>query len=76
VPEGTKEEDVRAVIQEHAGDLAVRSSKFDEFKKGDRVSYGFRIVFQSMDRTLFDDDANARMEGVYAAVKEKGWEVR
>ena len=76
VPEGTKSEKVLEVITEHAGDLVVRSAKFDEFKKGEKVSYAFRLVFQSMDRTLFDGDANERMESVYMAVKEKGWEVR
>lgn len=76
VPEGTIADDVYEVIRAHTGSLAVRIEKFDEFKKGDKISFAFRIVFQSPDRTLFDEDANERMESVYMAVKEKGWEVR
>ena len=65
-----------SVIRTHAGELLVRSAKFDEFTKDGRTSYAFRLVFQSMDRTLFDEDANHRMESIYVAVKERGWEVR
>ncbi len=72
----TKSEEVLEILERHAGDLLVRIAKFDEFKKGDKVSYAFRLVFQSMDRTLFDGDANERMESIQMAVKEKGWEVR
>lgn len=74
-PTATADEVLEVIVQ-HAGSLVVRSDKFDEFQKGDRISYAFRLVFQSQDRTLFDGDANERMESVYAAVKEKGWEVR
>jgi phenylalanyl-tRNA synthetase beta subunit len=76
VSEGTSADEVLEVIRTHAGELLVRSAKFDEFTKEGRTSYAFRLVFQSMDRTLFDEDANHRMESIYAAVKERGWEVR
>ena len=80
--------EVLDVIKNHAGNLLVKSWKFDEFKKparpddagrsggGDKISYAFRLVFQSYDRTLFDGDANERMESIYAGVMEEGWEVR
>ena len=67
---------VLEVIEHHAGSLLIRSAKFDEFAKGDKISYAFHLVFQSSDRTLFDGDAHERMESIYMAVKEKGWEVR
>ena len=76
VPKGTSANDVLSVITHHAGDLLVRSGKFDEFAKGERTSFAFRLVFQSFDRTLFDQDANIHMESIYAAVKENDWEVR
>jgi phenylalanyl-tRNA synthetase beta chain len=76
VSEGTSADEVLEVIRKHAGELLVRSAKFDEFTKDGRTSYAFRLVFQSMDRTLCDDDANHRMESIAAAVKERGWEVR
>ncbi len=76
VPEDTNADEVLSVIRSAAGELLVRSSLFDEFKKDDRVSYAFRLVLQSFDRTLTDEDANERMESVSAAVKTRGWEVR
>lgn len=70
------EKDVLASIQKSAGELLIRAEKFDEFKKGDRTSFAFHLVFQSFEKTLTDDEANAAMEKVYAAVKDRGWEVR
>ncbi|PIR83772.1 hypothetical protein COU18_03820 [Candidatus Kaiserbacteria bacterium CG10_big_fil_rev_8_21_14_0_10_51_14] len=78
VPNGTEPVEVLKIVQQHAGDLLVRSEKFDEYKneKTGKTSYAFRLIFQSFDRTLTDEDANQRMESVYAGVEEKGWEVR
>jgi len=76
VPAGTSSDEVKAVIQENAGSLCVRIDLFDEFKKDDKVSYAFRLVFQSSETTLTDEEINAEMENVYSAVKSKGWTVR
>ena len=76
VPKGMLPAEVLEVIRHHAGDLLARSWKFDEYEKDDRMSYAFRLVFQSMDRTLFEDDANERMESIYVSCREKSWEVR
>lgn len=76
VPEGTSAEDVHALIREHAGVLRVTSKLFDEFSKEGKVSYAFRIVFQSPERTLEDKEVNEIMEGVNAAITAKNWEVR
>ncbi len=54
----------------------VRIDQFDEFKKGDKTSYAFRLVFQSDEKTLTDDEANDFMNKVYDAVKSNAWEVR
>jgi len=57
----------------------VRFSRFDKFQKPgeDRVSYAYRLVFQSFDRTLTDDEVNGIMEKVTAALNaNEGWEVR
>jgi phenylalanyl-tRNA synthetase beta chain len=72
----TRPEEVLTVIRDSAGTLLVRSEKFDEFKKGNKVSFAFRLVFQSFEKTLTDEEANETMKKVYAAVKTKGWEVR
>ncbi len=54
---------------------------FDQFSKTlpdgtVKKSYAFRLIFQSLERTLEDAEINPIMEKVYAAVKEKGFEVR
>jgi phenylalanyl-tRNA synthetase beta chain len=81
VPSGTKAEDILDVITKQAGDLLVRSEKFDEFsaeggKKVSRISFAFHLVFQSFEKTLTDAEVNAGMEKIYAAVKKEGFEVR
>jgi phenylalanyl-tRNA synthetase beta subunit len=76
VPTGTNADEVLEVIRKAAGDLVVRSAKFDEFQKGEKTSYAFRLIFQSYEKTLTDSDANEQMENVYTAVRARGWEVR
>jgi len=75
-PVGTSADDILATIRQQAGELLVRSEKFDEFVKGDKISLAFRLVFQSFDRTLTDFDANERMESISSALKAQGFEVR
>ena len=75
-PQGTEPVEVLDVIRAQAGELLVRSELFDRFEKGEKLSLAFRLVFQSFEKTLTDTEANAVMEKVYVAVKEKGWEVR
>ena len=74
--EGTEQATAEKVIRESVGPLAHRIDCFDQFTKEGRVSYGFRIVFQSYEKTLTSDEADALMQTVSAAVGAKGWEVR
>ncbi len=68
---------VAKAIKENAGQLVVRGPElFDEFLKDGKKSLAFRLVFQSFDRTLSDEEVNASMEKVYSALKLNGWEVR
>ncbi|RJQ35699.1 phenylalanine--tRNA ligase subunit beta [Candidatus Parcubacteria bacterium] len=76
VPKETTEEEVLDIIRKNAGELLVKSSIFDRFEKGERVSLAFRLVFQSFDRTLTDFDANERMASVSKTLTEKGFEIR
>lgn len=76
VPSSTSADEVRAIIALNAGSLCSRLDLFDEFKKGEKTSYAFRLVFQSNEKTLTDEEANAAMDTVYAAVKAQQWEVR
>jgi phenylalanyl-tRNA synthetase beta chain len=77
VPKDVTDREVRKVIEKNAGELMVRYSLFDEFEKGDKKSYGFRIVFQSFERTLTDKEANDSMEKITKEMNAKeGWQVR
>ncbi len=70
------EETLKQTIRGQAGDLLVRLDLFDRFEKDGRVSYAFRLVFESMERTLTDEEVNAIMEKISDALREKGCEVR
>lgn len=76
VTEGATAEQVEVVLNEQAGPLRVRTTLFDEFTKDGRTSLAFRLVFQSFEKTLTDEEVNTEMDRVYKAVAEKGWEVR
>jgi phenylalanyl-tRNA synthetase beta chain len=76
VPDDTEVKDVEDTIAKAAGELCVRMRLFDEFKKDGRVSYAFRLVFQSYKKTLKDSEIEPLMEAVYTAIKRQKWEVR
>ncbi|MBI5139360.1 phenylalanine--tRNA ligase subunit beta [Candidatus Nomurabacteria bacterium] len=77
VPEGVESSQVLEIIKESMGDLVVRGPElFDQFKKGDKTSYAFRMVFQSHDRTLTDVEVNEVMQKIHEKLKDNGWEVR
>ncbi|MEM9336664.1 MAG: phenylalanine--tRNA ligase subunit beta [Patescibacteria group bacterium] len=74
--EGTTIKEVETVLNETAGELRVRTTLFDEFTKDGRTSFAFRLVFQSYEKTLTDEEVNVIMDSVYEAVSKKDWEVR
>ena len=75
-PAGTSGDEVIGLIKGQGGALLARVSQFDRFEKDGRISYAFRLVFESMDRTLTDEEVNQVMEKVTLAVRGKGYEVR
>ena len=76
VPEETRVGDFHSLILANAGNLVQSSWLFDTFSKDGKKSLGFRLVFQSKERTLNDSEVNLIMEKVSAAVAAKGWTVR
>lgn len=77
VPQEVTAEAVATIITNQAGDLATKSPRlFDQFTKEGRTSYGFRLVFQSMEKTLTDDELGPIMDRVYSALTAQGWEIR
>ena len=77
VGEGVGSGEVEKVIKENAGEMVVKGPElFDEFKKNGKVSYAFRLIFQSYERTLTDQEVNEIMNKISEKIKERGWEVR
>jgi len=76
VPTGTDDGHTMSIIREKAGELLVRLDQFDRFEKEGRVSLAFRLVFQSMERTLTDEEVNGVIDEITAALTSKGYEVR
>jgi phenylalanyl-tRNA synthetase beta subunit len=85
VPESVEEEEIKKIIRTEAGELLVRGPKlFDKFEKKDKetgkiekVSYAFRLVFQSQEKTLTDEEVNEFMDKITNALNSKeGWHVR
>jgi phenylalanyl-tRNA synthetase beta subunit len=76
VPGGTESSGIEESIRTHASDLLVRLDQFDMFEKEGRISYAFRLVFQSDERTLTDEEVNVLMADITAALTAKGYEVR
>ena len=66
------------VIKEIKTNLLLKCpTLFDDFtNKEGKHSLAFRMIFQSMSKTLSDSEVNEIMEKVYEKVKEEGWEVR
>ncbi len=71
------------IIGAEAGELLVRTTLFDVFTKtaadtGEvKTSYAYRLVFQSMDRTLGEDDLNSTMQRITEKMNaQAGWQVR
>lgn len=81
VTEGVREAEawkrLADLIKKHAGELLVAGPRlFDQFKKGDRQSFAYRIVFQAFDRTLTDEEVNKIIEKAAVAISKLGWAVR
>ena len=78
VPEDVLSDGVEKIIKNNAGELVVKGPElFDQFKKDGKISYAFRLVFQSYERTLKDVEINEIMTKITNKIKEKnGWQVR
>ncbi|MHB8660363.1 MAG: phenylalanine--tRNA ligase subunit beta-related protein [Minisyncoccota bacterium] len=76
VPGGTEADEIEKMIRKHASGLLARLDQFDRFEKEGRISYAFRLVFESLERTLTDDEVNGIMQKITAALTKKGYEVR
>ncbi len=76
VPDSVKAEEIERVIVTNGTDLLLKHKLFDTFQKDGKTSYAFRMIFQSYERTLTDEEINKTMSGIADEMKGKGWEVR
>lgn len=56
--------------------IEVRGALRDQFQKADKTSLAFRLIFQSFDRTLTDEEVNQIMKKVSTSLTAQGFEIR
>lgn len=80
VPAVTTWESINHLCDEVRNPIVTRIDLFDTFSKeieGIRKnSFAFRLVFQSYEKTLTDEEVNGMMEAYYKVFKERGYEIR
>ncbi|MDD5032517.1 MAG: phenylalanine--tRNA ligase subunit beta [Candidatus Pacebacteria bacterium] len=79
VPSDAHIEEVADKIENTGGELLMDTDLFDEYAPPgeDKKSLAFRLVFQSFDKTLKDEEVNAIMEKIIKALESnENWEVR
>lgn len=82
VPEGIKQEEVWNLIKTEAGSLLIKGRLFDVFTKKfpdgtSKTSYGFRLILQSYDHTLSEDEISGVMTRITIKLNaQNGWQVR
>ncbi|MEY4747671.1 MAG: hypothetical protein RLZZ416_720 [Candidatus Parcubacteria bacterium] len=69
-------EQIGDLIWKAAGDLCMQVVFFDRFEKGGRSSFAYKLVFQSPERTLTDNEVDERMKIVMQAMEARGFAIR
>jgi phenylalanyl-tRNA synthetase beta chain len=78
VPTKTEAGGIKEIIQKNAGALMQDLSLFDVFEQPDKKSLAFRMVLQSFEKTLADEEANEVYDRVVKALQKANskWQVR
>lgn len=76
VREGVTADSIQALIKEEGGILLTHVRLFDEFQKEGRTSLAFRLIFQSFEKTLTDEEVQPIMVGIEHRIKKQGCEIR
>lgn len=77
VPEGTEPSALSDIYEEFGAEiLRGKPTLFDQFTKNGRTSYAFRLIFQSYDRTLTDDEVSVIMGHINEKIAALGYEAR
>lgn len=76
-PAGTRAELVQGIIEKNAGDLLENINLFDKYEQKEKISYAFKLVFQSREKTLSDQQVNKQMNKIEDALgRHEGFKVR
>ena len=77
VPDNEDKDKLKNVLVEEGTDLLIKKPYlFDSFSKDGKTSYAYRLVFQSYDKTLTDEEINPIMERINSRILSLGWQVR
>jgi len=77
VPEGTSPEKLLSIYRDFGTELLVGEPKlFDTFTKDEKTSYACRLVFQSKEKTLTDEEVNIIMENITNEILSLKYTVR
>lgn len=77
IPESENVQDLVKIIKENGTEILLGEPRlFDQFSKDGKTSYAYRMVFQSPERTLTNEEVDSIMETITDLVKIRGWEVR
>jgi phenylalanyl-tRNA synthetase beta subunit len=78
IPDATSPDEITEMIVKDSGELLIKGpTKFDQFSKEGRTSYAYRMVYQSMDRTLTIEEVNTIITATTEKMNNKeGWKVR
>lgn len=77
VPKDTDSKELENLYKEIGGELLIRDPVLiDEYQKEEKTSYTYRLVFQSLERTLTDEEIAPITDAIYSKVKDLGYEIR
>lgn len=77
VPETVSAEELESIYLEFGTALLSRTPRlFDTFTKDGKTSYAHRLVFQSNERTLTDQEVTQVVTVIGEKLRSKGWEIR
>ncbi len=77
LPEGTSPQKLIDIYESFGTELLAGEPKlFDSFTKDGRTSFAYRLVFQSDDKTLTDEEINIIMDNITKKIVDLGYEVR
>ncbi len=78
VPEDTDVHEIKKIIEEEGGEHLKNVRLFDTYANDGKKSLAYRLVFQSMERTLTDGEVNKKTGAICSKIMEinPAWEVR